>query len=100
MPPEWWLAPCSRACFDSLRKREQSIGVSVKLTAIEQRIETAHVTPNEKKNLPTRPDMNAIGKKITTSDSVVATTASVISLVAPSAASHAPIPFSSIQRKM
>jgi hypothetical protein len=33
--------------------------------------------------------MNAIGRKITTSESVVATTASAISLVAASDASHA-----------
>jgi len=64
------------------------MGVSVKLTSIDIRMATAVVTPKLKKNRPTRPLMNAIGRKMTTSESVVATTASAISFVAPRAASQ------------
>src|SRR5262245_35438339 len=56
--------------------------------------------PTHDKNRPTCPPMNAIGPKMTTSDNVVATTASAISCVALNAASHALSPFSSMCRKM
>src|SRR5690349_22984300 len=66
----------------SLRNREQSIGVIV--NEMHMLISTAKPTTKPKllKNRPTRPDMNATGMKITSSDSVVATTAKPISRVA------------------
>ncbi len=56
--------------------------------------------PKLLKKRPTRPDMNASGTKITRSESVVATTARAISLVAELAASRAESPSSSMWRKM
>ena len=53
--------------------------------ACDIRIATAVVTPKLKKNRPTRPLMNAIGRKMTTSENVVASTARAISLRAPRA---------------
>src|SRR3954453_24017463 len=100
MPPLWWAAPACFILSDSLRNREQSIGVSVKLTIMLIRMATAVVTPKLKKNRPTRPLMNAIGRKMTTSENVVARTARAISFVARKAASQAVYPFSSIHRKM
>ena len=52
------------------------------------------------KKRPTRPAMKATGRKMTTSDSVVAMTARLISLVAPAAARIGDSPFSSMWRKM
>src|SRR3954449_12393669 len=100
MPPEWWDFPSCLAFSESLRKRKQSMGVRVKLTSMDIMMEMAVVIPKEKKKRPTRPDMKAMGRNITTSEKVVAMTARAISLVAPSAASHELRPFSSIQRKM
>ena len=71
----------SAAASDSLRNRELSIGVSVKLTSIETRMAKAIVQPNGLMNRLAYPFMNAIGRKITTSDSVVAMTASATSRV-------------------
>ena len=76
------------------------MGVRVKLTSIDMRMAMAVVMPKEKKKRPTRPDMKAMGRNMTTSEKVVAMTARAISRVAPSAASQAFRPFSSIQRKM
>ena len=69
-------------------------------TNIEIRIAVADVMPKLKKYRPTWPVMNATGRKITTSDSVVAMTASPISPVALMAASFGDTPFSSMYRKM
>ena len=71
----------------SFRNRELSIGVSVKLTSIDTMIENAIVQPNGLMNRRAYPVMNATGRKMTTSDSVVASTASVTSLVPRMAAS-------------
>ena len=71
----------SAAASESLRNRELSIGVSVKLTSIETRMANAIVQPNGLMNRLAYPFMNAIGRKITTSDSVVAMTASATSRV-------------------
>lgn len=68
--------------------RAQSIGVSVKLTAMLSSTVNPTTNPKLLKKRPTCPDMNAIGAKITASDSVVASTASAISFVATLAASH------------
>ena len=84
----------------SRRNREQSIGVSVNDTHSDTMIATAIVIPKLRMNRPAIPDMNATGRKMTTSENVVAITAMPISLVAPRAASQAGRPFSSIQRKI
>ena len=60
----------------------------------------AAVKPKLRKNRPTTAPMNATGKKITTSDKVVAMTAKAISLVPSSAASRGGRFSSSIWRKM
>ena len=90
---------CPRSFF-SFRNREQSIGVSVNETNQLIRIEKATVAPKLLKNRPMRPPMNTTGMKITSSDRVVADTASAISLVADEAASRAETPSSSMCRKM
>ncbi len=74
------------------------MGVSVKATSSETRIENAIVRPNEYMNWPTMPPMNATGRKTTTSDRVVARTASPISRVPSMVASSGPRPSSSIFR--
>jgi hypothetical protein len=61
---------------------------------------TAAVIPNWYKNLPEIDDMKETGRKITTSENVVAITASPISAVASFAARIAVIFFSSTNRKM
>ena len=66
--------------------RELSIGVSVKLTSIETMIETAIVRPKLFRKRPGMPPRNTTGRKMTTSDSVVAMTARPISCVAAMAA--------------
>ena len=63
-------------------------------------IAKATVAPKLLKNRPIRPPMNTIGMKITSSESVVADTASAISRVADEAASRAETPCSSMWRKM
>ncbi len=60
----------------------------------------ATVMPKLEKNRPTIPPMNATGRKITTSDRLVASTASAISLVPLRAADMASSPPSSMWRKM
>ena len=74
-------ATCARAAL-TLRKRAQSIGVSVNETNSDIMIATATVTPKLLKKRPTWPSMNATGRKMTTSDRVVASTARLISPVA------------------
>src|SRR5215831_7731757 len=80
--------------------RELSIGVSVKLTSIDTMIEKAMVQPNGLMKRFAYPFMNAIGRKITTSDSVVAMTASATSRVPSIAASKGEQFFSSMYLKM
>src|SRR5215831_7266532 len=80
--------------------RELSIGVSVKLTSIDTMIEKAMVQPNGLMKRFAYPFMNAIGRKITTSDSVVAITASATSRVPWIAASNGEQSFSSMYLKM
>ena len=84
--------PCESLFFSHI---EQSVGVSVKETSIEIRMAAAEVIPKLKKYRPTWPVMNATGRKITQSDSVVAITARPISSVALMAASCGVTPFSS-----
>ncbi len=82
-----------------LRKREQSIGVSVNETHQLMKMAKATVPPKLLKNLPIRPPMNTTGRKITNSDIVVAVTARAISRVPWAAASRAGRPCSSMWRK-
>ena len=63
------------------------MGVKVKLTSIDIRMAKAMVNPKLYKNRPTIPLMKATGTNMTTRESVVAITASPISLVAATAAS-------------
>src|SRR4029079_1297870 len=74
------LVPCSGS--SALRNLAQSMGVIVNEMNMLIKIENATTKPKLEKNRPTRPPMNTIGKKMTNSDSVVATTANAISLVA------------------
>jgi hypothetical protein len=76
------------------------MGVIVNETNMLMRIAKPTVKPNELKNRPMRPCMKATGIKITSSDTVVATTAEAISEVAERAASIAERPNSSMCRKM
>ena len=103
-----WNTPLSRDAwarwpvpFTSRRTRSHrapSIGVSVKLTSSATRMANAIVNPKLCRNRPAIPDMNPTGRKIATSDNVVAMTASPISLVASTAASKGGRPFSSMNR--
>src|SRR5207244_8529394 len=79
---------------------EQSAGVSVKDTNMENKIAAADTTPKLNRYCPIVPVMNTTGRKITTSESVVAITARPISLVAFPAASRGDTPFSSTYRKI
>ena len=76
------------------------MGVMVNETNQLIRMAKATVAPKLLKNRPTRPPMNTTGRKITSSDSVVADTARAISRVAVDAASRADQPCSSMCRKM
>jgi len=94
VPPSWpWPA-----MLPAFRKREQSMGVSTMAMMRLKMTATATVMPKEKKNRPMRPCMKARGRKITTSDEVVATTASMISFVPSRAAWKALLPSSSMCR--
>src|ERR1041385_89418 len=62
--------------------RDAIIGVSVNATSIDTAIANAIVMPKLNRNLPTMPLMKATGRNTAISDSVVASTASPISLVA------------------
>ena len=72
----------------SFSQRAASIGVSEKLMIMLTRIVADMVTPNDFRNRPTIPPMNAIGRKTAISESVIESTARPISLVAAKAASH------------
>ena len=74
--------------FKRLSNRALSIGVSVKLTSSETMIANDIVSATLLKNRPGMLCINATGRKITTSESVVAMTARPISLVASIAASN------------
>ena len=89
---------CRFACLSNESQRLAIIGVSVKATRSETRIENAMVRPKEFMNRPTMPPMNATGRNTATSDRVVASTASPISRVPSSAACIGGSPFSSISR--
>ena len=78
--------------FSSLRNLDESMGVRVNATNSETRTENATVTPNEKKNLPTIPFINATGKNTTMIAKVVAATASPISPVPSEAAFQPDLP--------
>ena len=86
---------CSRR-----NRRALIIGVSVNDTSSETRMATAAVKPNWYRNRPEMLDMNDTGMKITTRQSVVASTGSAISAVASRAASNGESFFSSTNRKM
>ena len=60
---------------------DESMGVSVKATSSEMPIAKVAVMPKLCQNLPTRPDMNATGRNMTTRENVVAVTARAISFV-------------------
>ncbi|MCY0991648.1 hypothetical protein OV203_31185 [Nannocystis sp. ILAH1] len=75
------LGLCRSFGFGGFSRREHSIGVSVSDTNSDTPIENAVVMPNERQNRPMRPSMNAVGRKMTISDRVVANTARVISRV-------------------
>ena len=76
------------------------MGTSVKATSSETRIAKLTVRPKLRQKRPTSPPMNATGKKMAMSESVVATTASTISRAPVTAASHGERPSSSMCRKM
>ena len=88
--------PASGRCARS--QRDDSIGVSVKLTNSDTAIANAMVRPKLFKNRPTMPFMNATGTNTASSDSVVASTARPISRVASTAARIGDMPFSSMKR--
>ena len=74
MNPDLLLAwPASPG--SSLRNRLQSIGVSVNETNRLIATANATVSPKLEKNRPTIPPMNAIGRKMTISERLVASTA-------------------------
>ena len=66
----------------SLSQRDDSIGVSVKLTNSEMAMAAPIVRPKLRRNRPGMLFMKATGRKTARSDSVVANTARPISLVA------------------
>ena len=76
------------------------MGVSVNDTRRLTSTDTAAVRPNWYRNRPDTDDMNDTGTKMTTSENVVAMTASPMSAVAARAASNGAIRFSSTKRKM
>jgi hypothetical protein len=76
------------------------MGVRVNATSSDTMIANVAVRPKEFQNFPTRPPMKATGRKITTSEIVVAVTAREISLVPEMAASKGVCPSSSVCRKM
>ena len=71
-------------------KREHNMGVRVKDTSIETTTAPAQVNPKALMKRPAIPPMNPTGMKTASRDTVVASTASPISLVPRSAASKAP----------
>ena len=86
--------------FKRLSIRALNIGVSVKLTSSETRIANDIVRAMDLKNRPGMLCINATGRKITTSDRVVAITAMPISLVASIAAACGLIAYGAVfQRK-
>src|SRR5207248_10898844 len=58
-----------------------SIGVSVKLTKSERSVEMTTVRPNSRRIFPASPETSEIGKKTTTSTSVIAIAAKPISFL-------------------
>ena len=80
--------------------RALSAGVSVNDTKSDIMMATAVVMPKLWKKRPMRPSMNATGRKMITSDRVVAMTASAISAVPRDAAVMASSPSSWMRRKM
>ena len=72
----------------------------MKETSNETSTATAAVIPNWNRNRPDTEDMNDTGRKITTSENVVAMTARPMSAVASFAARMAVMRFSSTNRKM
>ena len=80
--------------------RAASIGVSEKLTNSDTVIANAMVRPKLWKKRPTMPLMNATGRNTASSESVVASTASPMSLVANTAATNGFCFFSCTKRVM
>src|SRR6266850_2433600 len=95
-PPAWAFLSLSL----NRSRRELIIGVSVNATSSDTRMAMAIVQPNEFTYFRANPVMNAIGRKIITSERVVAITASPISFVASIEARTRSLPFSSMNRKM
>ena len=81
--PDFDLARCAppAGAASSFKNRLQSIGVSVNETNRLIITAKATVSPKLEKNRPTIPPMNAMGTKMTTSEMLVARTASAISRV-------------------
>ncbi len=77
-------------------KRELSIGVSVKDTSSETAMAKDAVNPKDDMKRPVMPPMNPMGRNTASSESVVAMTASPISLVPSMAACMGGMPFSSM----
>ncbi len=84
--------------FSAESQRLLIMGVRVKATSRETRMEKAMVRPKEYMNRPTMPPMKATGRNTATRDRVVARTARPISRVPSMAASKAERPFSSMYR--
>ena len=86
--------PGGESGFEALRKRLQSIGVSVRETTPETRIATPMVIANSLKSLPRMPPMNSTGIKTAARETVMETTVKAISLDPFKAASRVVAPFS------
>ena len=82
----------SGTCTPFLKNFDASIGVSVKEMNREKREAKTIVRPNCLKNCPVMLDMKAIGRKTTTSQSVIAMAAMPISIRPVTAASFASSP--------
>ena len=80
----------------SLSHRAASIGVSEKLISMLTRMVADMVMPNDFRNRPTIPPMNAMGRNTAISESVMERTARPISLVAAKAALNGVQSFSSM----
>ena len=86
------------AAFSTKSQRLDSMGVTVKATSSDTRMENAMVRPKLYMNRPTMPPMKATGRNTVTRDSVVARTARPISRVPWMAAATGDRPISSMCR--
>jgi hypothetical protein len=77
---------------ESSAQRPASVGVTVNETKSEVSVATVTTSPNSRKKSPTEPGKNEIGRKTTTSTSVMTIAATPISLRPLIAASSGPSP--------